>query len=90
MGFFKLHQPREFKHRFIYYDPKKEAQKEREKQMAQSEEGSAGFKPSLHRGSFREQAEKSTHSRRRQSRSSNIRVLIIIALLLALMYFLLR
>lgn len=90
MGFFKLHQPREFKHRFIYYDPKKEAQKEREKQMAQSEEGNAEFKTSIHRGSFREQAEKSKHSRRMQSRSSNIRVLIIIALLLALMYFLLR
>ncbi len=89
MGFFKLHQPREFKHRFIYYDPKKEAQKEREKQMAERE-GGTEFKPSLHRGSFREQAEKSKHSRRMQSRSSNIRVLIIIALLLALMYFLLR
>ena len=30
MGFFNLYKPREYKYRYIYYDPKKEAQKERD------------------------------------------------------------
>jgi cytochrome c-type biogenesis protein CcmH/NrfG len=90
MGFFKLHQPREFKHRFIYYDPKKEAQKEREKRLVEGNENNdAEFKTSIRRGSFREEAEKNKNSRRKQSRSSNIRVLVIIIALLALMYYLL-
>lgn len=90
MGFFKLHQPREFKHRFIYYDSKKEAQKEREKRMAENaEKSNAEFKTSIRRGSFREEAEKNKNSRRKQSRNSNIRVFVIIIALLALTYYLL-
>lgn len=31
MGLFNLYKPKEYKYRYIYYDPKKEASKEREK-----------------------------------------------------------
>ena len=33
MGLFSLYKPKEYKYRYIYYDPKKEALKEREKKI---------------------------------------------------------
>lgn len=91
MGFFKLHKPREYGYRFIYYDPKKEAQKEREKRLKDAaEKGESGFKTTLQRGSFRQEAEKNKYVRAHQSRQSNIRLIIIVFILLALLYYFLR
>lgn len=89
MGFFRLYKAREYKPRYIYYDPKKDAKKEREMKRELSEVKS-DFQISLHRGSFREQMPKLKRNRRKQLQASNIRVLIIIAILVVLMYFLLR
>ena len=38
MGFFKLYKPKTYNYRYIYYDPKKEAQKEREERYATKDE----------------------------------------------------
>lgn len=91
MSFFKLYKPRQFGHRFIYYDSKKEAQKEREKRLSkESVNVDSSFKPTIHRGSFREQAEKKKNVRARQSRQSNTRFIIILFVLMFLLYYLLR
>jgi len=90
-GFFNLYKPRKWDHRFIYYDPKKEAQKEREKRLAEGDGSSeAVFKTTLHRGSFRDAADKNKNTRKHQSRQSNIRLIIILFILLALVYFFLK
>ena len=44
-GFFNLYKPREYKFRHIYYDPKKEAAKEREQRLA--DEAHDGLKIAL-------------------------------------------
>lgn len=88
MGFFKLHKPLEYKYRYIYYDPKKEAQKEREQRLnAQEQDGE--YKRTLQRGTFREMANQRHAQRKSMEKLSNLRLLIIIAILLLLMYFLL-
>ncbi len=88
MGFFKLYQPKKYGYRPIYYDPKKEAQKEREKRIANSQDADeSAFKTSIHRGSFREQAESNKSMRRYQSRQSNIRLAIITFIILILLYY---
>lgn len=90
MGFFNLHKPSEFKHRYIYYDPKKEAQKEREQKNAnQKQEGVDGYTPGIKRGTFREMANQ-RHLQRRSVMQSNVRLIVIILILLAIMYFLMR
>ena len=90
MGLFNLYKPKEYKYRYIYYDPKKEASKEREKKMEESKTNADGtYKPTiLKRGAFREMANQNKSIRREQARSSNIRIFIIPALLLAITYFL--
>ena len=92
MGLFNLYKPKEYKHRYIYYDPKKEASKEREKKMEESKTNADGtYKPTiLKRGAFREMANQNKSIRREQARSSNIRIFIILALLLAITYFLIK
>lgn len=91
MSFFKLYKPRQYGYRFIYYDPKKEAQKEREKRLSEDTvKVDSSFKTTIHRGSFREQAEKNKNVRAHQYKQSNIRVIIILFVLLALLYFFLR
>ena len=92
MGLFNLYKPTEYKHRYIYYDPKKEATKEREKSMDESKTNADGtYKPTiLKRGAFREMADKNKSMRKEQGRSSNIRIFIILALLLAITYFLIK
>lgn len=87
MGFFKLHKPLEYKYRYIYYDPKKEAQKERE-QKINSGEQEGGYKRTIQRGTFREMANQRHAQRKSSVMQSNIRLLIIIAILLLVMYFL--
>ena len=92
MGLFSLYKPKEYKYRYIYYDPKKEASKEREKKMEESKTNADGtYKPTiLKRGAFREMANQNKSIRREQARSSNIRIFIILALLLAITYFLIK
>lgn len=92
MSFFKIHKPLKYRYRPIYYDPKKETQKEREKQAAQENEGSKEiYQPKiLKRGSFREIHEKNNKSARAQNRQSNIRLIIIILFLFLIAYFLMR
>jgi len=93
MGFFNLHKPLQYKYRFIYYDPKKEAQKEREKTMNETadkvESDDTPYKPSIQRGTFREMANQ-RHNRTAIDKQSNIRLIVIIIALLLVMWLLLR
>ncbi len=92
MGLFSLYKPREYKPRYIYYDPKKEAKeardKERNNEKSLNEDGS--YKRIIKRGTFKEMAEKNKSFRTEQIRQANIRLVIIVGLLLALFYFLLQ
>ena len=92
MGLFSLYKPKEYKYRYIYYDPKKEASKEREKKLEESKANEDGtYRPTIiKRGAFREMANQNKSIRREQERSSNIRIFIILALLLAITYFLIK
>jgi hypothetical protein len=94
MSFFKLHKPLVYKYKPVYYDPKKEAQKERMRKMEQDEQTDVkqeGYQPKvLRRGAFREMAERNRNSKQVQSRQSNIRLIIIIMILLLIAYFLVR
>jgi len=92
MNFFKLHKPLVYKYKPIYYDPKKEAAKERNKQTGEGaeKENPGEYKPSLRRGSFREMADKRNNNRHTDVRKSNIRLVIIIAILILIAYFLMR
>jgi len=94
-NFFKLYKPREYGYRPIYYDPKKEAAKERLKQKeAESKlnEGADddGFKTSIKRGTFREMAQRNSKTRMEEVRKSNMRLIIIISILLLIVYFLIK
>ncbi len=87
MGFFNLYKPREYGYRYIYYDPKKEEKKEKERLRAkQSEEP---HQPTLRRGVFREMADKNKNYRVEQMRKSNLRLVIILFAMLAILYYLL-
>ncbi len=94
-NFFKLYKPREYGYRPIYYDPKKEAMKERMKQ-AEVEKNTvdaaadSDYKPSIKRGTFREMAQQNKRTRMNEMRKSNIRLVLILAFLLLIVYFLLR
>lgn len=91
MGFFNLYKPKEYKYRYIYYDPKKEARLEREKQLAneQNAKSDSTYRPGIRRGSFREAIEKNKGDYGSQIKKSNTRLILIILLLLVLFYFLL-
>jgi hypothetical protein len=86
-GFFNLYKPRKFNHRFIYYDPRKEALKERQKNSANGITGNE-YRHSLHHGSFREEADRLKRNKSKELRRSNIEVIIILSVLLLLVYFL--
>ncbi|WP_163629637.1 hypothetical protein [Paludibacter sp. 221] len=90
MGFFKLYKPRTYNYRYIYYDPKKEAQKEREEKFAEKNDENGEFKTSIKRGTFREQRDQRNRAYRDNARQSNIRLVIIIAVLFLIAYFILR
>ncbi|GAB1417026.1 hypothetical protein MASR2M117_24320 [Paludibacter sp.] len=94
MGFFKLHKPLVYKYKPIYYDPTKEAKKERDKQSANSEtpnqEGGSYQPKYLHKGVFREMADQNRDYRRKQSLQSNVRLVIIILILFLIAYFILK
>lgn len=90
MGLFNLYKPKEYRYRYIYYDPQKEAQKERLKKEQEHQQAvEAGeYKPTIRRGTFKEMAQKNTNLRREQIRQSNIRLLIILSVLLIVVYYL--
>ncbi|MDD3320020.1 MAG: hypothetical protein PHS59_01090 [Paludibacter sp.] len=90
MGFFKLYKPRKYDYRYIYYDSKKEAQKDREKRLAEEGENGAEFRSTIKRGTFRAEAAKNKSSRSREIGKSNIRLVLIIFFLLLLAYYLLK
>lgn len=91
MGLFGLYKPKDYKYRPIYYDPKKEALKAREKKRKDDEQldEKGEFRPSIRRGTFREMANSNVKSRNQTARQSNFRLLIILAVLLAIAYVLL-
>jgi len=91
MGFFNIYKPKEYKHRFIYYDSKKEAKEEKARQREQEEQtnDNAEYRPRIiKRGTFREMADKNKNLRREQAQKSNFRIVIILVILLAIAYFL--
>lgn len=94
MGLFNLYKPKEYKYRYIYYDPKKEAQKEREMKLAEQEKSKEDgvYRPTiLRRGVFREMSDSNKKGyRTQQAMNSNFRVIIILAILLVIAYFLLK
>lgn len=91
MGFFDFHKPLEYKYKYIYYDPKKEAQKEREKRFADAKGENGEFKSSIRRGTFREVADKTRGgSRTKQNKQSNIRLVVIILILFLVFYLLVK
>lgn len=92
MGLFNLYKPKEYKYRYIYYDPKKEAQKEREQQLSNQEKAAndGEYRPTIHRGTFREMADRNKNARREQAQKSNVRLIMILIILLAIAYFLLK
>jgi hypothetical protein len=85
--FFKLHKPKQFEYNPIYWDPEKEEREERirriKQEMGVDEEGSSMQRSSIRRGSFRQYKR---NAKVRASRSSNIRLIIILAVLFLLSY----
>lgn len=90
MGLFSLYKPKEYKYRYIYYDPQKEALQEREKQReaAKKRAENGEYEPSIRRGTFREMAQRNSKTRSDMSRQSNVRLVVILIALLAITYFL--
>jgi hypothetical protein len=91
-GFFKLYKPKTYQYRPIYYDPQKEAQQKREEQLKAKKEGADGakYKTGITRGTFREYADKNKTARRPLNKSSNIRVIAILGILLLIAYYLIK
>ncbi len=87
-----LHTPkaRKFNHKPIYWNPEAEARKEREERVNRELNGASAdenFKSSITRGSFRNKrwdAPIETGDIRAERRRSNTRLLIIMAILLAI------
>lgn len=91
MNFFKLHKPLVYKYKPIYYDPKKEAMKERQKQMDDAGKATddGSYRPTvLRKGAFRDIADKNRNSRASDIKKSNVRLIIIILILFLIAYFL--
>ena len=94
-SFYNMRKPRRFEHKPIYYDPKKEALDERirkmEIEMGVRQETEEDYKPSI-KGTF---IEGTSHLRKSRARgdnsgtreSKNMRLLLILALLLAAFWF---
>lgn len=92
MSFFNLHKPLVYKYKPIYYDPKKEAQKSRDK-ASENEAAKTDkdiYTPTLKRGSFREMADKNRNSKHIQNKKSNVRLIIILMILFLIAYFLIK
>jgi Flp pilus assembly protein TadB len=89
ISLFRTPRPKQFKYTPIFYDPQKEALKEREKQIRQelglNNDGSE--RVSMVRGQFRKQFE--SKLKNKGSRQTNMRLAIIFIILCVVAYFLL-
>jgi ATP-dependent Zn protease len=57
--FSKIYKPRKFNYQPVYYDPKKEARKEREEKYVENKSNNnKEFRTSIRKGSFREELER--------------------------------
>jgi hypothetical protein len=93
MGFFNIYKAKEYKPRYIYYDPKKEAKEERDRQREKETnlDDNAEYQPKIiKRGTFREMADKNKNLRREHAQKSNTRIIIILVILVAIAYLLIR
>ena len=87
--FFKLHKPKQFEYNPIYWDPEKEEREERIRQIKHEmglEIPTDPNRTTIKRGSFRQASKK---TKVKATRSSNIRLVIILAVLLFLAYLIL-
>ena len=93
MGIFTQRKPRGFQHQYIYVDERRERLREME-ERAKRELGMLADKPLTTEDRVRGKiVEQSTHLKRKQEKSnplSNKRLLLILALLVMIMYVLLR
>lgn len=90
----KVNKSRQWDYRPIYYDPEKDERHERLRELKEEREAEkkdrqtdGSYKPHLHRGSFREAAEKNNSVRVREGRKSNIRFFIIVLILLIIVFY---
>jgi len=86
--FIKLPRPKRFSYSPLYWDPEKEEREDRIRQIKQEMGINSGRDPNrttIKRGSFRQAKQK---TKVKASRSSNIRLLIILAVLFLLAYLL--
>lgn len=88
MGLLNFYKPRTYNYRPIYYDPKKEEKAKRDKERA-VKDGTAEYERTLRRGVFREMANQNKNYRLEQIRKSNIRLIIIVFAMLAILFYLL-
>ena len=87
-SFFKPRRPKEFNYRPWYYDPAKEAREKRNKMLVQGKEKYSSGDRELIRSTLHEKWRQS-NSGSRQRNKSNLRLIIIIAALVWIFYFLL-
>jgi len=91
-GFFHTPKPKKFKIEPRYWDPEKEESEARKRrrnaEMGIKDEG--GYKPYIGKGEFRKGLTKGKWSTKSQRRKSNTRVLVLIALIALLVYFMLK
>ena len=86
-GFFKLRKPKQFQYKPLFYDPVKERREERNREIArelginQDEVYSSRLAPGSFRSHLRTAGKQKTYT--------NMRLLVIVAILLFLAYFLL-
>lgn len=85
--FFKTREPNRFNYKPLYWDPDKEKREERVRRIKAElgQEVELGKRPSstITRGSFRQY---SSRSNRKAGRESNLRIILIVALLLLIAY----
>jgi Flp pilus assembly protein TadB len=90
----KLYKPQTYNYKPIYYYTDKEARekrakKKKKKENSETEEQVKKYDGALKRGSFREEFEKNNKIRKEYSRKSNTRLIIIMAVLAAIAYWIL-
>ncbi len=93
--FIKLPRHRQFNYSPIYYDEKKEAQKERERRVREElgltleEEKGRGYADRI-RGSMRSRIKSHFEVARKERKKSNLRLVIILIVLMTIFYYLLN
>jgi len=95
MKFINLPKSRQFNIVTRFYDPQKEAMKEREERIRRELEGNKEGEPDFHygagiKGSFRNAGKINSKTLEEVRRKSNKRLLYILVILIALLYFFLK